>query len=163
MPRVAIYPGSFDPITLGHVDIIRRSLSMFDEVVVGVARNISKSPVFSLEERIAAIRDAFPDEPRVHAEALDGLLVDYARARGCSAIVRGLRSGIDFEYEAQMTNMNRHLTGGAIETIFLLSAPDLSFTSSSLIKEIARFGGDFESFVTPHVAAQLRERLTPKP
>lgn len=163
MPRIAIYPGSFDPLTLGHINIIARSLTLFDEVVVGVARNISKSPVFTLDERLAIIRDAFPDDARVHAEPLDGLLVDYALQRGCCAIVRGLRSGIDFEYEAQMTHMNRHLAGGQVETLFLLSTPDLSFTSSSLIKEIARFGGDFEPFVPPHVAAMLRERLSPKP
>lgn len=162
MPRIAIYPGSFDPFTLGHADIVRRSLALFDQVIVGVARNISKSPVFSLDERLALIRDTFPDDPRVLAEPLDGLLVDYARQRGAAAIVRGLRSGIDFEYEAQMTHMNRALTAGSVETIFMLSTPELSFTSSSLIKEIARFGGEFAPYVPAHVADALRERLSPK-
>ncbi|HEY0019037.1 MAG TPA: pantetheine-phosphate adenylyltransferase [Longimicrobium sp.] len=160
--RVAICPGSFDPITLGHDDIIRRSFRMADRVIVAVAYSATqvKSGMFTVEERVEMIRDTFADEPRVQPMSFQGLLVDFARAQGASLIVRGLRAVSDFEYEFQMALMNRRLWDG-METVFL--APDLehSYLSSSLVRQIAQLGGDVSPFVPANVLARLRHRFPP--
>ncbi|HEX8394872.1 MAG TPA: pantetheine-phosphate adenylyltransferase [Longimicrobium sp.] len=159
LQRIAVCPGSFDPITLGHEDIIRRSFRFADQVVVAVAFSATqvKSGMFSVDDRVQMIRETFADEPRVEAVAFQGLLVDFARARGASMIVRGLRAVSDFEYEFQMALMNRRLWDG-METVFL--APDLehSYLSSSLVRQIASLGGDASPFVPAAVLARLQER-----
>jgi pantetheine-phosphate adenylyltransferase len=158
--RIAVCPGSFDPITLGHEDIIRRSFRMADRVIVGVAFTATqvKSGMFTPEERVEMIRETFADEPRVEAVAFEGLLVDFARRMGAAMIVRGLRAVSDFEYEFQMALMNRKLWDG-METVFL--APDLehSYLSSSLVRQIASLGGDASPFVSPAVLRRLVERF----
>ena len=157
--RTAIYPGSFDPITNGHEDIVHRALRFVDRVIVAVAHTSThvKRGLFSIEERVAMIREVFADEPRVEVADFKGLLVDFARERGASVIVRGLRAVSDFEYEFQMALMNRQLMPG-IETLFL--APDVrySFLSASLVREIALLGGEVGEFVSPLV----RDRLVAK-
>ena len=156
--RTAIYAGSFDPITHGHEDLVRRSLEFVDRLVVAVATNSSKTPLFTLEERMALIRAAAGDDPRVEVRQFDGLLVDFAREVGAKLIIRGLRAVSDFEYEFQMALMNRQLSPG-IETIFL--APDVrySYLSASLVREIASLGGDIDDMVAPHVKARLEAHL----
>lgn len=158
MTRLAVCPGTFDPVTLGHVAIIERGLALFDTVVVAVTLNVSKTPLFSAEERMDMIRRAFPEEERVVVERLDGLLATYATQRGAVAILRGLRAPSDFEYELQMAQMNRHLSP-ELDTVFLASAPYDSYVSSSLVKEVMALGGDASALVPPHVAQALRARL----
>ncbi|MBL8684552.1 MAG: pantetheine-phosphate adenylyltransferase [Myxococcales bacterium] len=157
MARVAVYPGSFDPLTNGHLDIIERSLEIFDKLVVAVAHNQRKQPLFSLQERIDIVR-AVTDPSRVEVDTIEGLLVDYARAKGAKAVVRGLRAVADFEYEFQMTLMNRRLAPD-VETVFLMTRDDHSFVSSSLVKEVASFGGKVDEFVPPLVAERLKQRI----
>jgi pantetheine-phosphate adenylyltransferase len=152
-PRIALYPGSFDPVTRGHINLIQRSLSLFDKIIVGIAVNISKKPMFTFEQRAEFILEALPHAP-VEVVTLDGLLVHEARRLQCTAILRGLRSGSDFDYEFRMTSMNSALDDD-IETVFLMSDPADLFISSSLIKEVSRFGGDIDEFVPPKVAAAL--------
>lgn len=154
--RLAIYPGSFDPITNGHVGIIRRSLRIFDRVLVAVLRNISKDPLFDLDERIAMIHGTFEGEGRIDVDAFDGLLVAYAQQKGAVAIVRGLRAVADFEYELQMCNMNRRLAPD-VTMIYLMAEDRHAYISSSLIKEVVRLGGDVRGLVPDHVEARLRE------
>lgn len=156
--RVAICPGSFDPLTLGHVDIIRRAARMFDRVVVSVLENTEKTPLFGVEERLDLIRATFRDEDRVEAAAFSGLLVDYARRSGAGAIVRGIRALSDFEYEFQMALMNRRLAP-ELETVFLTPAEEFFYVSSRLIKEIAALSGDVSGLVPEPVAAGLREKF----
>jgi len=156
MSRLAIYPGSFDPITRGHEDLIRRSLAFVDRVIVAVAVNVTKQPLFTSEERLALIREAVSDT-RVDVRSFDGLLVDFARAAGATVIIRGLRAVSDFEYEFQMALMNRTLAPG-IETVFLVPAFDLTYLSSSLVREVARFGGDVSSLVHPVVQQGLKRK-----
>ncbi len=153
--RLAIYPGSFDPITNGHVDIIERGLRLFDRVVVAVLRNETKAPLFSAAERVQLIRDVFRDRPGLEVDTFEGLLVDYAAARGAAVIVKGLRSIADYEYEAQMALMNRRLRP-AIETMFLMPAEPYAYTSSRLIKEVCRLGGDIRGLVPPLVEDRLQ-------
>lgn len=153
MTRIAIYPGSFDPLTNGHVSIIERGLRIFDEIVVALAVNVRKDPLFSLETRISFLEESFSDEA-VSIETFDGLLVEYAHSRGAVAILRGLRGIGDFEYELKMAHMNRRLAED-IETVFLMTEDDQSFISSSLIKEVARFGGDVSGTVPVHVVPHL--------
>ena len=153
-----VYPGSFDPITNGHADLIQRAARLFGQVIVGVARNINKQPLFSLEERIDLVRAAIGDLPNVRVMPIDGLLVDFVTGQKAQVILRGLRAVSDFEYEFQLATMNRHLRP-QVETIFLTPAEQHSFISSSLVKEVARFGGDVSVFLHPHVAAALRERI----
>ena len=155
--RIGIYPGSFDPITRGHEDLIRRSLAFVDQVVVAVAVNVAKQPLFTLEERVALIRAAVPDS-RVQVRSFDGLLVDCARQNGASVIVRGLRAVSDFEYEFQMALMNRNLAP-QLETVFLVPAFDLTYLSSSLVREVARFGGDVSALVHPAVQQALKQKF----
>jgi pantetheine-phosphate adenylyltransferase len=155
--RIAVYPGSFDPITKGHHDVIRRSLALADQVVVAVAMNPAKPPLFSLAERMALIREAVT-ERAVLVRSFDGLLVDFALSVGAAVIVRGLRAVSDFEYEFQMALMNRTLVP-RIETVFLMPAFDLAFISSSLVREVARFGGDVSTLVHPAVQQALRKKF----
>ena len=157
MTRTAIYPGSFDPLTKGHEDLIRRSLSLADRVVVAVAVNSSKQPLFPVAERLALLRAAMGDDPRVTFESFDGLLAEFAKTVGASIVVRGLRAVSDFEYEFQMALMNRQLHP-FLETVFLVPAVDLTYLSSSLVREVARYGGDVSALVHPAVAAALVRR-----
>jgi pantetheine-phosphate adenylyltransferase len=159
-PRIAICPGSFDPITLGHEDIIHRALRFSDRVVVAVAHRATqaKRGLFSVEERLELIRSVFRDEPRVEAREFQGLLVDFAREAGAQLVVRGLRAVSDFEYEFQMALMNRELSP-AMETVFLATDADKSFLSASLVREVASLGGDVSRFVSRPVLERLRERL----
>ena len=156
--RTAVYAGSFDPITRGHEDLIKRSLQFVDRIVVAVATNVSKQPLFTLEERVAFIRSAIGDDPRVDVRQFNGLLVDFARTVGASLIIRGLRAVSDFEYEFQMALMNRHLAPG-LETVFMVPSLDTTYISSSLVREVARFRGDVKDLVHPDVAEALRVRL----
>ncbi len=157
MTRVGIYPGSFDPLTKGHEDLIHRSLGFLDKLVVAVAVNVGKQPLFSLDERLALIRETVKDA-KVDVQSFDGLLVEFARKIGATVIVRGLRAVSGFEYEFQMALMNRHLAP-KLETIFLVPAFDLTYLSSSLVREVARFGGDVSGLVHPAVQAALRKKL----
>jgi pantetheine-phosphate adenylyltransferase len=161
MTRIAIYPGSFDPLTNGHVSIIERGLRIFDEIIVALAVNIRKDPLFSLETRISFLEESFP-QPSVSIETFDGLLVEFARSRGAVALLRGLRGVGDFEYELKMAHMNRRLAE-EIETVFLMTEDDQSFISSSLIKEVARFGGDVSGTVPAHVVPHLVEAFEDEP
>ncbi|MEZ0334242.1 MAG: pantetheine-phosphate adenylyltransferase [Gemmatimonadales bacterium] len=158
MTRIAIYPGSFDPPTRGHEDLVRRSLALADRVIVAVAVNVAKQPLFSVEERLGMLRKAVGDDPRVTFESFEGLLADFARRVGASVVVRGLRAVSDFEYEFQMALMNRQLHP-SLETVFLVPALDLTYLSSSLVREVARFGGDVSALVHPDVAAALARRF----
>ncbi len=156
MRRVAICPGTFDPVTNGHIDIVKRSLGIFDEVVVAVAPNPKKTPLFNVEVRMELIRESFKGLDRVTVESFDGLLVDYVRGKGGVAIVRGLRAVSDFEYELQMALMNRRLDS-AIETVFMMPSEEYSFLTSTMIKEIASFGGSVRGLVPEVVEKALRE------
>lgn len=160
--KLAVYPGSFDPITNGHLDILSRALRMFDSVVVAVADNVRKKPMFSAAERCAQIREAAGPDPRIEVDTFSGLLVAYAHRRGASFVVRGLRALADFEYEFQLNHMNHRLAPG-VETIFLMTAEEHFYISSSLIKEVAQFGGDISSMVPPGVAQALTARLRAAP
>mgnify|MGYP001275738338 CR=1 FL=1 len=153
-----VYPGSFDPITNGHADLIQRAARLFEHVIVGIARNISKQPLFGLDERIDLVRAVVGDLPNVRVMPIDGLLVDFVTSQGAQVILRGLRAVSDFEYEFQLATMNRHLRP-QVETIFLTPAEQHAFISSSLVKEVARFGGDVSVFLHPVVAGALRARM----
>jgi pantetheine-phosphate adenylyltransferase len=154
MTRVALYPGSFDPPTRGHEDLVRRSLALADQVIVAVARNAAKQPLFSVEERLDLLRQAAGADARISIQSFDGLLAEFAKEVGASVIVRGLRAVSDFEYEFQMALMNRQLHP-SLETVFLVPAVDLTYLSSSLVREVARYGGDVGDLVHPAVAAAL--------
>jgi pantetheine-phosphate adenylyltransferase len=157
--RIGVYPGSFDPPTLGHIDIITRAALLFDRLIVGVFTNAAKAPLFTLDERLALVEREVAALPgTIEVKACSGLLVDIARDLGAQAIVRGLRSGTDFDYEAQMTGMNRALAPG-IDTIFLIGEPALQPIASSLVKEVARSGGAIHRFVTPRVAEAVASKL----
>ncbi len=153
--RLAIFPGSFDPITNGHVDIIERGLRLFDRVVVAVLSNETKAPLFSAAERVQLVREVFGDAPGLEVDTFDGLLVDYAVRKGASVIVKGLRTISDYEYESQMAQMNRRL-GPSIDTMFLMPSEAYAYTSSRLIKEVCRLGGDIRGLVPPVVEARLQ-------
>lgn len=154
----AIYPGSFDPITNGHLDVIRRALSLFGGLTVLIAKNAKKTGLFSLEERRRLILEAVDHDPRVTVDTFEGLLVDYARSIGARVVVRGLRAVADFEYEFQMANMNRHLHTG-METVFLVTSADNFYVSSSLVREVALLGGNIDDLVPPAVADALRAKI----
>lgn len=156
--RTAVYAGSFDPITRGHEDLIRRSLQFVDRIVVAVATNSSKQPLFTVDERVEFIRAAVGNDDRVDVRQFHGLLVDFARSMDARLIIRGLRAVADFEYEFQMALMNRHLEP-ALETVFMVPSLDTTYISSSLVREVARFGGDITGLVHPTVATALRARL----
>jgi len=158
MTRIALYPGSFDPPTRGHEDLIRRSLTLADRVIVAIAVNSSKQPLFSAEERLNMLRHTLGDDPRIEFDAFEGLVADYAARMGASVLVRGLRAVGDFEYEFQMALMNRQLLAG-LETVFLVPAQGLSYISSSLVREVARYGGDVSELVHPVVVEALRRHF----
>jgi pantetheine-phosphate adenylyltransferase len=157
-PRIALYAGSFDPFTHGHADIMRRSLGFVDQLVVAVAQNINKKPLFPADERAAFIRAAAGREPRIEVRVFDGLLVDLARELNATMLVRGLRAVSDFEYEYQMALMNRHLHPG-LETVFMVPSNETTYISSSMVREVARFGGDISALVHPVVAQALTARF----
>jgi pantetheine-phosphate adenylyltransferase len=156
--RTAIYPGSFDPITNGHLDLIHRASRLFDAVVVAVAANEAKKPLFSLKERLQLVRRAVESVPKVQADSFDGLLVEYAERHPNPVIIRGLRAVSDFEFEFQMALMNRKLNE-SVETIFMMPKESYTFLSSGIIKEIAKLGGNINGFVPEHVQAALKAKL----
>src|SRR6266699_2181077 len=160
--RTAIYPGSFDPLTNGHLDVVQRATKLFDQVIVAVAKSESKQPLFDLEERVEMVAAAVRHLPDVEADSFDGLLVEYADSRGAQAVVRGLRAVSDFEFEFQLALMNRKLNE-RVETIFMMPKDTYTFLSSRIVKEIARLGGDVSSFVPAHVQAALAGKLSPVP
>ncbi len=159
MKRTIVYPGTFDPLTRGHEDIVRRALNLFDEVVVGVAINTPKQPCFAQDERVELARAVLGDLPGVRVEPFSGLLVDFVRAQGARMVLRGLRAVSDFEYEFQLAGMNRRLDPN-LETVFLTPAEQHMFISASMVREIARLGGDARPFVHPLVARRLTDRFT---
>ena len=159
--RIAIYAGSFDPITRGHEDLVSRSLEFVDKLVVAVATNVTKQPLFTVAERVDLIRAAVNNNSRVEVRQFSGLLVDLAREVGAKVLIRGLRAVSDFEYEYQMALMNRHLSPG-LETVFMVPSLDTTYISASLVREVARFGGEITDLVHPAVAAALREKYPAK-
>ncbi|HEV3123845.1 MAG TPA: pantetheine-phosphate adenylyltransferase [Candidatus Dormibacteraeota bacterium] len=158
MTRTAVYPGSFDPITLGHLDVLERAALMFDRVIVAVLENPAKEPLFGAAERVDLIRKVVDDKPHIEVDTFNGLTVDYAMHVGATAIVRGLRAISDFENEFQMALMNRRLAP-QVHTVFLMTAFSNVFVSSSLIKEVCRYGGNIDDFVPPLVAEAMKQRL----
>jgi pantetheine-phosphate adenylyltransferase len=158
MTKIALYPGSFDPPTKGHEDLVRRSLALADQVIVAIATNAAKQPLFTVDERLALLRDTVDGDPRVSIQSFDGLLAEFAKRVGASVIVRGLRAVSDFEYEFQMALMNRRLHP-SLETVFLVPAVDLTYLSSSLVREVARYGGEVRGLVHPAVAAALARKF----
>ncbi len=157
MKRTAVYAGSFDPLTLGHISVIRRGCATFDTLIVAVAHNIKKTPLFTVQERLQIIRDSFKDTPNIEVDTFQGLLTDYTLQRGAQVILRGLRGVTDFEYELQMAHMNRKLAP-SVETLFLMTEEQHSFVSSRLVKEVASFGGDVSGTVTPEVERLLQDK-----
>jgi pantetheine-phosphate adenylyltransferase len=155
--RKAVYPGSFDPVTLGHLDVIQRASSLFDELIIAVADNDAKNPLFTAEERVDMLREAIGTCKGIRVARLTGLLVDFVRREKTSVVVRGLRAVSDFEFEFQMALMNRRLNP-QLETIFLTPKEDFTFLSSRIVKEVARLGGDVRQFVPPNVAKRLAEK-----
>ena len=155
--RIAVYPGSFDPVTLGHMDIISRSSKLFDKLIVGVLVNSSKVPLFSAEERVNMIKGVVSEYANVEVRSFDGLLVEFARLCKATAVVRGLRAVTDFEYELQMSQTN-HIIAPDIDTIFLTTNLNYAYLSSSVVKEVARYGGDISKFVAPEVRRQVFEK-----
>lgn len=156
--RTAIYPGSFDPLTNGHLDLIQRATKLFDHVVVAVARSDAKNPLFTLSERVALVEEAVRKMPNVSLDSFDGLLVDYVEKRGGQAVIRGLRAVSDFEFEFQLALMNRKLNE-RVETIFMMPKETYTFLSSRIIKEVARLGGDIGGFVPSHVSSALARKF----
>jgi pantetheine-phosphate adenylyltransferase len=155
----AVYPGTFDPITRGHEDLVRRAVRLFDHVVVAVAESRNKQPFFSIDERVAMARDVLADVPKVRVEGFSGLLIDFVAEQGAIAVLRGLRAASDFEYEFQLAGMNRNLKPD-IETLFLTPSDQYMFISASMIREIAQLGGEVAPFVHPLVAKRLSEKIS---
>ena len=162
MIRIAVYPGSFDPITNGHLDILRRGLAIFDKVIVAIADNVRKAPLFTIEERATFIREAMANDPRLSFDAFHGLLVSYCQKHGATTILRGLRALADFEYEFQFVHMNRRLAP-EIDTMFLMTAEEHFYVSSSLVKEVASLGGDVSGLVPDAVRAALARKYGKTP
>ena len=156
--KAAIYPGSFDPVTYGHLDIIKRSAEIFDELIVGVLNNKAKTPLFSVEERVKILKEATKDLPNVKVESFTGLLIDYAREKDIHVSVRGLRAVTDFEYELQIAQTNRQLSGGSLDTMFLTTSLEYAYLSSSSVKEIASFNGYISQCVPDFVARLIYEK-----
>ena len=154
----AIYPGSFDPVTYGHLDIIERSAELVDELIVGVLNNNAKTPLFSVEERVKMLKEVTKDIPNVRIVPFEGLLVDFARQMGAKMVIRGLRAITDFEYELQMAQTNHKLTK-ELETVFLTTSLDYSFLSSTIVKEVASFEGDISQFVPKLIEDKIREKM----
>jgi pantetheine-phosphate adenylyltransferase len=155
--RRAVCPGSFDPVTRGHLDIVGRSARLFDEVIIGVLVNQSKQGLFTVDERLEMLREATKEIPNVRVESFQGLLVDFCRDQGANVVVKGLRVASDFDYELQMSQMNIHLSG--VETLFMPTNPIYSFIASSLVKEVAKWGGDVSTYVPEYVERRLDEKL----
>lgn len=158
---IAVCPGSFDPVTLGHIDIIRRASKMFDHVIVAVLTNASKKPSFSAEERIGFLKKVLKDIPNVEIDCFDGLLADYTRIKNAAAIVKGLRAVSDFEYEFQMALTNKKLNPD-VETVFLTTSSEYMYLSSSIVKQVSAFGGDISDFVAPEILDEIKQRLSRK-
>ena len=158
MTRTAIYPGTFDPVTRGHIDICERGLKMFDHVVIGVADSLAKQPFFDIDERQEMLKTVFADNDRISVRPFSGLLIDFARECHADVIIRGLRAISDFEYEVQLAGMNRSLAN-EIETVFLTAAQEYAFVSSSLVREIARLEGDVSKFLHPVILQRLTDKL----
>jgi len=158
MGKIAVYPGSFDPVTNGHCDVVQRSLNLFDKIIVAVATNGTKDPLFTIEERLDMLKETFKEMPGVEVGSFDGLLVEYAAERSADAILRGLRAVSDFEHEFQMALMNRKLNR-KVETVFLMTGLRWIFISSSIIKEAGRFGGDTRGMVPEYVSKKLKEKF----
>lgn len=156
---IAVYPGSFDPVTNGHVDIIRRSLRIFDRVIVAVARNSGKHPLFTIDERVGLLREVLKDEPNASVDTFEGLLVDFVRSRNARVIIRGLRAISDFEYEFQSAQVNRGLDP-SIETLFMMTSVPYVYLSSSVVKEISSLHGEIESLVPPAVRSALVSKFS---
>ncbi|MGN0241739.1 MAG: pantetheine-phosphate adenylyltransferase [Candidatus Weimeria sp.] len=156
--RTAIYPGSFDPITFGHLDIIKRSASMFDRLVVGVLNNSAKKSLFSVDERVAMIESLTKDYPNVEVDSFDGLMIDYAKQIGASVVIRGLRAVTDFEYELQIAQTNR-VESPDIDTVFLTTSLKYSYLSSTIVKEFASYGGDISKFVPKEIIPLIMEKF----
>ena len=155
--KTAVYPGSFDPVTLGHYDIIERSSKIFDKLIVGVLNNSAKSPLFSVEERVNMLKDVTSHFPNVEVQSFAGLLIDFVRSNDANVIVRGLRAITDFEYELQLAQMNR-VIAPEIDTLFLTTNLKYAYLSSSMAKEVAMYGGDISSFLSPEIAEKVREK-----
>ena len=155
--KTAIYPGSYDPVTLGHYDIIERSSKIFDKLIVGVLNNSAKSPLFSVEERVNMLKDVTSHFPNVEVQSFAGLLIDFVRSNDANVIVRGLRAITDFEYELQLAQMNR-VIAPEIDTLFLTTNLKYAYLSSSMAKEVAMYGGDISSFLSPEIAEKVREK-----
>jgi len=162
MARRAIYPGSFDPLTNGHLSLIQRGLKVFDRLIVAIANNPAKKPLFSVGERKTMIGEAVGHDPRVEVDSFDGLLVDYAKLQGVHTVLRGLRAVSDFEYEFQIANMNRNLDP-EFESVFMMTGEDYFYVASSLVREVASFGGDVSRLVPPNVFAALQARFRRTP
>lgn len=158
--KVVLYPGSFDPITAGHLNLIHRGLNLFDSMVVAVAHNARKTALFTPQERIEMIRESLGDEPRVEVTTFEGLLVDYAQKRKVTAVMRGLRAMSDFEFEFQLAHMNRRLAP-QLEAVFMMTSEEHFYVSSSLVREIAQFGGNLAGLVPQQVEKRLKERFRP--
>ncbi len=156
--RIAIYPGSFDPITNGHMDIIQRGLEIFDRVIIAVARNSEKNSLFSVQERVELIGRLVEDNPQLEVDTFDGLLVDYVVKREANVILRGLRAVSDFEYEFQLAQMNRSISQ-QVETLFMMTSTQNAYLSSSIVKEVASHNGDIGKFVPPEVVEELRKKF----
>ena len=154
----AIYPGSFDPVTYGHLDIIHRSANIFDELIVGVLNNVQKTPLFSVEERVKILKEVTKDLPNVRVEQFSGMLVEYAKQNDIHVNVRGLRSMTDFEYEMQIAQYNNQLSNGSLETVFMATNPAFSYISSSGVREVAGFKGDLSPYTPETVAKLVREK-----
>ncbi len=157
--KSAIYPGTFDPCTFGHIDIIKRAANIFDEVIVSVLNNKEKTPLFSTEERVNILKEAIKDVPNVRVTSFEGLLTDYCKEMGINVVIRGLRAVTDFEYELQMSQMNRKLSNNRVETIYFNTTLKYSYLSSSAVKQIAQFHGDLTPFVPEFVAKMLYDRF----
>jgi pantetheine-phosphate adenylyltransferase len=156
--KLAVYPGTFDPPTNGHMDVARRALAIFDGLVIGVSTNLAKKPVFDVQERVSLLRELFSDEPRIVVKSFDGLLMNFVKSEGAISVVRGLRAVSDFEYELQMATFNSILER-SIGTVFFMASEENIFVSSSVIKEISKFGGDISTKVHPAVLQALREKF----
>ncbi len=156
--HIAIYAGSFDPFTNGHLDIVNRGLEIFDKVIIAVARNSEKNSLFSIAERIDMINELIKDDPRLKVETFEGLLVDYAMSKGARVLLRGLRAVSDFEFEFQMAQMN-HNVCEKVETLFMMTSPECAYLSSSIVKEVGRLNGDISKFVPPLVRVKLLEKF----
>ena len=160
--KTAVYPGSFDPVTFGHLDVIRRASEMFDVLIVGVLNNKEKTPLFSVEERVKILKEATKDIPNVQIDSFSGLLINYAAEKDIHVAVRGLRAITDFEYELQMAQTNSKLSDGRLDTIFFATSLEYAYLSSSSVKEIAHFGGDISQCVPDFVAKQIYDKYNRK-